>query len=123
MIAAIEGAGLGLSLVRGLVGLHEGSLLLELAFGVGTRVTALLPLTIAPRLRRVVSARLETIPQIDLAAARRRERDAGGETDCLTRRSAFALEPKARVGPLRLAACRLPPLDPAQRSPAPRSAR
>ena len=61
-----EGAGLGLSLVRGLVGLHEGSLLLESAYGVGTRVTALLPLTIGPRLRRVVSARLETIPKLTL---------------------------------------------------------
>jgi cell cycle sensor histidine kinase DivJ len=61
-----EGAGLGLSLVRGLVGLHEGSLLLESAYGVGTRVTALLPLTINPRRRRVVSARLETIPTLTL---------------------------------------------------------
>ena len=34
-----EGAGLGLSLVRGLVGLHDGSLVLESAYGVGTRVT------------------------------------------------------------------------------------
>ncbi len=61
-----EGAGLGLSLVRGLVGLHEGSLVLESTYGVGTRVTALLPLTIGPRLRRVVSARLETIPKLTL---------------------------------------------------------
>jgi two-component system, cell cycle sensor histidine kinase DivJ len=61
-----EGAGLGLSLVRGLVGLHEGSLMLESAFGVGTRVTAILPLTIGPRLRRVVSARLETIAKLTL---------------------------------------------------------
>ena len=39
-----EGAGLGLSLVRGLVGLHGGALRLESVAGVGTRVTALLPL-------------------------------------------------------------------------------
>jgi cell cycle sensor histidine kinase DivJ len=39
-----EGAGLGLSLVRGLVGLHGGALLLESVPGVGTRVTARLPL-------------------------------------------------------------------------------
>jgi cell cycle sensor histidine kinase DivJ len=61
-----EGAGLGLSLVRGLVGLHEGSMLLESAYGVGTRVTVLLPLATGPRLRRVVSARLDTIPELTL---------------------------------------------------------
>ncbi len=65
---SFEGAGLGLSLVRGLVGLHDGSLLLESAFGVGTRVTALLPLDIRPTARRVVSARLDTIPELTLPA-------------------------------------------------------
>jgi cell cycle sensor histidine kinase DivJ len=65
---SFEGAGLGLSLVRGLVGLHDGSLLLESAFGVGTRVTALLPLAIRPASRGVVSARLETIPELTLPA-------------------------------------------------------
>jgi cell cycle sensor histidine kinase DivJ len=39
-----EGAGLGLSLVRGLVGLHGGTLSLESAPGIGTRVTVRLPL-------------------------------------------------------------------------------
>jgi cell cycle sensor histidine kinase DivJ len=39
-----EGAGLGLSLVRGLVGLHGGAVLLESVAGVGTRVTVRLPL-------------------------------------------------------------------------------
>jgi cell cycle sensor histidine kinase DivJ len=39
-----EGAGLGLSLVRGLVGLHGGALWLESSPGVGTRVTVRLPL-------------------------------------------------------------------------------
>jgi len=39
-----EGAGLGLSLVRGLVGLHGGLVRLESVVGVGTRVTACLPL-------------------------------------------------------------------------------
>jgi cell cycle sensor histidine kinase DivJ len=38
-----EGAGLGLSLVRGLVGLHGGSMLMESAEGIGTRVTVSLP--------------------------------------------------------------------------------
>jgi cell cycle sensor histidine kinase DivJ len=65
---SFEGAGLGLSLVRGLVGLHDGSLLLESAFGVGTRVTALLPLAIRPAARRVVSARLDTIAELTLPA-------------------------------------------------------
>ena len=39
-----EGTGLGLSLVRGLVGLHGGSLSLESAIEEGTRVTVRLPL-------------------------------------------------------------------------------
>jgi cell cycle sensor histidine kinase DivJ len=39
-----EGAGLGLSLVRGLVGLHGGTICLESSPGVGTRVTVRLPL-------------------------------------------------------------------------------
>jgi two-component system, cell cycle sensor histidine kinase DivJ len=43
-----EGAGLGLSLVRGLVGLHGGAVLLESVAGVGTRVTARLPLVCRP---------------------------------------------------------------------------
>jgi cell cycle sensor histidine kinase DivJ len=39
-----EGTGLGLSLVRGLLGLHGGSLLIESAIEEGTRVTVRLPL-------------------------------------------------------------------------------
>jgi cell cycle sensor histidine kinase DivJ len=65
---SFEGAGLGLSLVRGLVGLHDGALTLESAFGVGTRVTARLPFAMRPCLGRVVSARLETIPRLTLPA-------------------------------------------------------
>jgi cell cycle sensor histidine kinase DivJ len=61
-----EGAGLGLSLVRGLVGLHDGSLLLESSHGVGTRVTAALPMTPRPTPRRATPARLETIPRLTL---------------------------------------------------------
>ena len=64
-----EGAGLGLSLVRGLVGLHDGSLVLESAFGVGTRVTVILPLVSLPSARRVAPARLETIPRLTLTTA------------------------------------------------------
>jgi cell cycle sensor histidine kinase DivJ len=71
-----EGAGLGLSLVRGLVGLHDGSVVMESAFGVGTRVTAVLPLMSRPAPHRVVSAHLRTIPWLRppvIAAAERRE--------------------------------------------------
>jgi cell cycle sensor histidine kinase DivJ len=40
-----QGAGLGLSLVKGLVGLHEGSMMVESAPGEGTVVTISLPVT------------------------------------------------------------------------------
>jgi cell cycle sensor histidine kinase DivJ len=40
---AYEGTGLGLSVVRGLVGLHGGRLTIESAPGVGTRVAVRLP--------------------------------------------------------------------------------
>jgi len=63
---SFEGAGLGLSLVRGLVGLHDGSLTLESAYGVGTRVTVVLPMTARPVARRVAPARLETKPLLTL---------------------------------------------------------
>jgi cell cycle sensor histidine kinase DivJ len=57
-----EGAGLGLSLVRGLVGLHGGALRLESVAGVGTRVTARLPLVCGaePHAGRGAAASLET---------------------------------------------------------------
>ncbi|HYA74861.1 MAG TPA: HAMP domain-containing sensor histidine kinase, partial [Roseiarcus sp.] len=57
-----EGAGLGLSLVRGLVGLHGGALRLESVAGVGTRVTALLPLVCRSEEKpaRAAAACLET---------------------------------------------------------------
>ncbi len=59
---SFEGAGLGLSLVRGLVGLHGGALSLESVAGVGTRVTARLPLVCRPEERpgRNAVAILET---------------------------------------------------------------
>ena len=65
---SFEGAGLGLSLVRGLVGLHDGSLVLESAVGVGTRVTAMLPMTSRPPQRQATPARLETIANLTLPA-------------------------------------------------------
>jgi cell cycle sensor histidine kinase DivJ len=39
-----DGTGLGLSVVRGLVGLHNGTLAIESGAGVGTTVTVTLPL-------------------------------------------------------------------------------
>ena len=52
--------------MRGLVGLHDGSLALESAYGVGTRVTVVLPMTARPVARRVAPARLETKPLLTL---------------------------------------------------------
>jgi cell cycle sensor histidine kinase DivJ len=70
---SFEGAGLGLSLVRGLVGLHDGALLLESACGVGTRVTATLPRLTSLNARRATLARLETLPRLTLPALLRKE--------------------------------------------------
>jgi two-component system, cell cycle sensor histidine kinase DivJ len=59
-----EGTGLGLSVVRGLVGLHGGSMKVESAPGEGTRVTITLPLDCRtqPEQARSRGARIETIP-------------------------------------------------------------
>jgi len=60
-----EGAGLGLSLVRGLVGLHGGALLIESAPGRGTRATVRLPLDCRGAERKLASAaRIETLAQL-----------------------------------------------------------
>jgi cell cycle sensor histidine kinase DivJ len=72
---SFEGAGLGLSLVRGLVGLHDGALLLESACGVGTRVTATLPRLASLNARRPNLARLETLPRLTLPAILREHRE------------------------------------------------
>ena len=53
---SFEGAGLGLSLVRGLVGLHGGALRVESLAGVGTRVTVRLP-RVCRRTRRLARRR------------------------------------------------------------------
>jgi len=57
---SFEGAGLGLSLVRGLVGLHAGALKVESLAGVGTRVTVRLPRVCAPDAAMGGPAPLET---------------------------------------------------------------
>ena len=76
-----EGAGLGLSLVRGLVGLHGGALLLESVAGVGTRVTARLPLICRAEERagRSAVATLETASQFGHRGAPRSPASAGQE--------------------------------------------
>jgi len=57
---SFEGAGLGLSLVRGLVGLHGGALKVESLAGVGTRVTVRLPRICRPDAAIGAPAPLET---------------------------------------------------------------
>jgi cell cycle sensor histidine kinase DivJ len=57
-----EGTGLGLSVVRGLVGLHGGSICVESEPGKGTRVSIRLPLTFQPLPRgEKPTAGIETI--------------------------------------------------------------
>jgi len=65
-----EGSGLGLSLVRGLVGLHGGGLTIESALGVGTRVTVRLPVDgrEAPP-DALAATRFEIIPRLKLTAS------------------------------------------------------
>ena len=70
-----EGAGLGLSLVRGLVGLHGGGLRLESVPGVGTRVTARLPLNL-PRKSSTERAGAAGDGRVVSTAAARRARPA-----------------------------------------------
>ncbi|MBL8589244.1 MAG: PAS domain-containing sensor histidine kinase [Methylobacteriaceae bacterium] len=56
-----EGTGLGLSLVRGLVGLHGGSIAIESAPGDGTHVCVKLPLDCRHAAPECAPARIETI--------------------------------------------------------------
>ncbi|MDH7796358.1 MULTISPECIES: PAS domain-containing sensor histidine kinase [unclassified Beijerinckia] len=58
-----EGTGLGLSVVRGLVGLHGGELTIESGLGEGTRVTVKLPIDCRqePEARKGKLAMIETI--------------------------------------------------------------
>jgi cell cycle sensor histidine kinase DivJ len=55
-----EGAGLGLAVVRGLVGLHGGSLAIESALALGTTVTARLPQDCRGRGNAGTPAKIET---------------------------------------------------------------
>ena len=61
-----EGTGLGLSVVKGLVGLHGGSVSVESQFGKGTRVCVRMPLTPKPHGQSVVTP----LPLADAAGGR-----------------------------------------------------
>ncbi len=58
-----EGTGLGLSVVRGLVGLHGGTISIASAPGEGTRVTVRLPLDCRKKAPTGTAAKIETIPR------------------------------------------------------------
>jgi len=65
---AYEGTGLGLSVVRGLVGLHGGTISVESAPKSGTTVTVRLPVNCREQVSGSM-ARIEVIPRIAAAAA------------------------------------------------------
>ena len=81
-----DGTGLGLSVVRGLVGLHGGKIAIESAPGQGTRVTVRLPSDcrrVVPRPNSVT--KIETISPIfsRLAAGRKPARSRQGAQNCV----------------------------------------
>lgn len=59
-----EGTGLGLSVVRGLVGLHRGRMALESGTGAGTTVTVTLPLRHEASAVRLTPAIVQTRPRV-----------------------------------------------------------
>jgi cell cycle sensor histidine kinase DivJ len=58
-----EGTGLGLSVVRGLVGLHRGSLTVESAPDAGTTVTVRLPIDCRAPSRKAAPVRIHALPR------------------------------------------------------------
>ena len=70
---SVEGTGLGLSVVRGLVGLHRGSLAIESGLGCGTGVTVGLPIdgTTAPMTSNpaTLSTRIRRVRPLDRKSA------------------------------------------------------
>ncbi|MBM3607990.1 MAG: PAS domain-containing sensor histidine kinase [Alphaproteobacteria bacterium] len=68
---AYEGTGLGLSVVRGLIGLHGGSIKMESAQGEGTCVSIRLPMECQQeKIAGRTSAKIETIPRVNRAGTR-----------------------------------------------------
>jgi cell cycle sensor histidine kinase DivJ len=67
---AHEGTGLGLSVVRGLVGLHNGSMTIESQMGEGTRVTVSLPLDCRSGAPPAAAIPVQTIARLPHGALR-----------------------------------------------------
>jgi len=66
-----EGTGLGLSVVRGLVGLHDGSIVIESSPDSGTCVTVRLPFDCANSRPENILAKIETVFRHGAVAAGR----------------------------------------------------
>ncbi len=69
-VSNAQGTGLGLSVVRGLVGLHGGAISISSALGHGTSVKVLLPINGGVSAQRRASAPIEVIPPSAQTAAR-----------------------------------------------------
>ncbi|WP_240540025.1 sensor histidine kinase [Salinarimonas soli] len=67
---AHEGTGLGLSVVRGLVGLHQGTMTIESQMGEGTRVTVSLPLDCRAGVPRGAAIPVQTSARLHVLQAR-----------------------------------------------------
>jgi cell cycle sensor histidine kinase DivJ len=70
-----EGTGLGLSVVRGLVGLHGGAITIESAAGEGTCVTVRLPADCRRLLQKPGAVKIEAIPRRSKAVAEDHQRE------------------------------------------------
>ena len=80
-----EGTGLGLSVVRGLIGLHGGSIAIESELGKGTIVTVRLPLDCRAITQKNTAAVIDTIPRCDVPkVAAPRSSDLRMRENCVT---------------------------------------
>ena len=84
---AFEGAGLGLAVVRGLVGLQGGGVEIESAPGLGTTVTVRLPRDCRDRAKTPTPIRIETIVRHARASFVTGDRNRSGEENCLGTRT------------------------------------